>query len=479
MECYTIKDLNKILNDKCSDITNTFSRIELKGEIVDCKIFSNDCGISFYICNQNEKFKCKIWARKSKINPHKIKNYENTNCIIRGEIVSCKSIYGQEFFLEVDEIINEDDDSRIKKLKELCQTKGDYYYKKKSILWNKIKKIGIISKKETQGYNDFIKQFNIPLEIILEEIALEGNSTEISLINAINNLQYVDIIIIIRGGGSTSDISNSFDKINIYDAMKKSKIPIITAIGHEADKNDKLLITNISDFNYPTPSTASLEMNKIFLRPILEKLEKIIEDIKTKFNDMIEIDKNKEYNILKKLISQYFNNKFSGQIININQNEEYIIVQLGDNFYKIKINLDDKINIDKKEISRMNNIHSAIEDEDINIVYNEFKYFNKDNTKLTQNIDISIKNLKLIIKLEDKFECCSPNKIKTLYCKKYNLNDCKINKYPQIYNNILWYKKILENNEDKNDIKEIYNYLQYYDEHLKLLDVETNNNILV
>ena len=54
---------------------------------------------------------------------------------------------------------------------------------------------------------------------------------------------------IIRGGGDTSGISNSFDTIELFDAIYSSKIPIITAIGHEADTGDKLLITNVSDYD--------------------------------------------------------------------------------------------------------------------------------------------------------------------------------------------------------------------------------------
>ena len=460
---FTISELNKLLNNKFSDAISKFSMIKLKGEIIDCKIFKNNSGISFNICNQNDKFKCKSWA-SSGLDPIMIKNYENTNCNVLGKITTSYSIYGHEFYLDIDEITKEDDDSKMKKLKELCDAKG--YFNKESrkiISWNTIKKIGIISKKDTQGYNDFVKQFNIPLEIILDEIALEGNNTETLLINSINNFKKLDIsvdaIIIIRGGGSTSDISNSFDKMNIYDAIKKSKIPVITAIGHEADKDDKLLITNISDLDYPTPSTAALNMNKIFMTPLFDKLKIMIEEIENKFNVMIEKDRNVEYKKLNNLLVQFFNNKFNGQIINITENEKHIIVQLGDNFYKVKIDLSEKININKKEILSMDKIYSALDSEDITTVYNEFKQFNTINNVSVENINTSIKNIKAIDKLEDKFINSIPIKINTLYCKKYNLNDCDINKIQQIYNNTLWYKKILEENDNKDDIKEVYNYL--------------------
>lgn len=49
-----------------------------------------------------------------------------------------------------------------------------------------------------------MKQFKIPLNILLKEISLEGENTANDVINAIKNLQKLcDVIIIIRGGGFT------------------------------------------------------------------------------------------------------------------------------------------------------------------------------------------------------------------------------------------------------------------------------------
>ena len=130
----------------------------------------------------------------------------------------------------------------------------------------------------------------------MKEIALEGCNTEKYIISAIYDLQNeADIIIIIRGGGSTSNISASFDKIKIFEAIKNSSIPIITAIGHEADKNDKLLITNISDYNFPTPSSAAKKINKIFIKPVYQYIIDILEKLKYHFNNNSENHKNEIY----------------------------------------------------------------------------------------------------------------------------------------------------------------------------------------
>lgn len=134
--------------------------------------------------------------------------------------------------------------------------------------WNNIKKIGIISKEGTQGYNDFYNQFNVPLDIHLMQISLEGVKTSRERGEAIQKLEYTDLIIIIRGGGNTGEISNSFDVIEIFDIIKKSNVPIAISIGHEQDKGDKLLITNVSDIDFPAPSVCAKYLNKNLFNPI-------------------------------------------------------------------------------------------------------------------------------------------------------------------------------------------------------------------
>ena len=66
----------------------------------------------------------------------------------------------------------------------------------------------------------------------------------------IKTKQQVDIILIMRGGGNTSGMSDSFDTIELFESIRNSNVPIITAIGHAADKGDNLLITEIVEKTY-------------------------------------------------------------------------------------------------------------------------------------------------------------------------------------------------------------------------------------
>jgi exodeoxyribonuclease VII large subunit len=413
-----IRELNEILFEKCCNISNEFPEISLKGEIVDCKIFKNNCGISFKIKDDFGMFNCKCWNYKN-IDIFSIKSHENSTCIISGFIKVNYFNNHYDFVLELNkDIIKENNKSLIKSLKEECENRG-YFINKKNIDWNMISKIGIISKKETQGYNDFIKQLKVDFHIILKEIVLEGINTEKTLIDAINDFQYEDIeaILIIRGGGSTIEISNSYDKMSIFEIIKKSNKPIITAIGHEADKDDKLLITSISDIDYPTPSRLAIEINKNKLRIIEEQLK----NIKEKFLK-------KEYMILSIYVEKWIKEKYGALIININDDDKFIIIENNEKFYKMKINLkkNNEILITKDDLRMKKIIEDAIKNYDIYLI-KIFKDYLIDNTDLNDMIKEIIDNILEFNELKGEpliFEDIRENNYKELY--KYYLNKKKI-----------------------------------------------------
>jgi len=414
-----IRKLNEILFERCCEISEEFPEISLKGEIVDCRFFKNNSGISFKIKDEYGMFNCKCWNYKN-IDIFSIKENENSTCIISGYIKTNYFNNHYDFVLELNkDIIKENDKSLIKSLKEECENKG-YFLNKKRVDWNNINKIGIISKKETQGYNDFITQLKVNFQIILKEIVLEGVNTEKTLIDAINDFQDEDIevILIIRGGGSTIEISNSFDKISIFDIMKKSNKPIITAIGHEADKDERLLITSISDLDYPTPSRLALEINKDRLKIIEEQLKKIREKFMKK-----------EYLVLSVYIEKWIKEKYGAMIITINDDDTFIIIEKNDKFYKIKMTLrkDKEIKITNEDIMMKKIIELAIKNYDISSL-RKFKEYLQDETDLNEMIKETIER---IIEFDE------------LKGKEMNLEDIKENNYQDLYRYYLHKKDLI------------------------------------
>ena len=84
---------------------------------------------------------------------------------------------------------------------------------------------------------------------------MQGNHSPLSVIESLEiaKTHHVDLIVIIRGGGSPDDLSG-FNDEGLIRALFKCPIPIITGIGHETDT---VLSDYVSDVRAETPSAAA------------------------------------------------------------------------------------------------------------------------------------------------------------------------------------------------------------------------------
>lgn len=432
-EIYTPEILNHILLSRNKIICNDFNKLTLIGDIKECKIWKAS-GMSFKITNNNISFDCKLWKNKSQVSIDDIITNENKLCKIEGYLTT-EYYYGHKYILNVTNLILENENSRLKLLKDEI-IKYNLHLDKKVIEWNKVKKIGIISKKETQGYNDFVKQFNLNIEINLVEISLEGENTSTETIMAINKLQSNDIIIIIRGGGATNEISNSFDKIELFMKIKESSIPIISAIGHEYDKGDKLLITEITDVNYSTPTTAALEIKSELISYKLKKINILYQSFITKLYEILDNKENELFNLFKIVVCNYYEKNFGGPIIKLEENVEFIIININNKYYRLSINNKEDSYIDKLEIENYNNLIYLIDIKktneiekiilklDDNLITKHFKKIKKNNEYKSKFNNLTEKYDERIFQ---DLDIDKINKIDKLFSVCEHLNYCKNN----------------------------------------------------
>ncbi|MFQ5629798.1 MAG: exodeoxyribonuclease VII large subunit [bacterium] len=95
-----------------------------------------------------------------------------------------------------------------------------------------------------------------PAEIILRPALVQGTGAAEDVANAIqefNEFGEVDVLIVGRGGGSLEDLW-AFNEEIVVRAIFKSKIPVISAIGHEIDFT---IADFVADLRAPTPSAAA------------------------------------------------------------------------------------------------------------------------------------------------------------------------------------------------------------------------------
>jgi len=106
-----------------------------------------------------------------------------------------------------------------------------------------VSRIAIISSPTAAGYEDFLEQLNnnaygFVFYTKLFPAIMQGDRTEDSIISALERiykyLDCFDAVVIIRGGGATSDLS-SFDSYLLAASCAQFPLPIITGIGHQRD----------------------------------------------------------------------------------------------------------------------------------------------------------------------------------------------------------------------------------------------------
>lgn len=104
-------------------------------------------------------------------------------------------------------------------------------------------RIAVISSGNAAGYTDFIKHlkgniYGYVFYTFLFETPMQGKETETGVIRALDrisaHLEKFDLAVILRGGGSQTDLS-WFDNYNIAYYITQFPLPVITGIGHEKD----------------------------------------------------------------------------------------------------------------------------------------------------------------------------------------------------------------------------------------------------
>ena len=144
------------------------------------------------------------------------------------------------------------------KLKKKLEAEGLFDEKFKKPIPAFPRKIGVVTAIDGAAFRDLISvaERRFPLiEIVIAPARVQGSGAAESIVNAIkqlNDYPDIDVIIVARGGGSIEDLW-AFNEEIVARAIFKSKIPIISGVGHEVDYT---IADYVSDLRAPTPSVA-------------------------------------------------------------------------------------------------------------------------------------------------------------------------------------------------------------------------------
>lgn len=123
------------------------------------------------------------------------------------------------------------------------QDEGVFDLNRELVLPELTRRLAVITSPTAAGYEDFTNQLlnnpqGYPFYIKLFPALMQGEKTEESVIAALDRIyehrDLFDAVVIIRGGGATSDL-NSFDSYLLAANCAQFPLPILTGIGHERD----------------------------------------------------------------------------------------------------------------------------------------------------------------------------------------------------------------------------------------------------
>ncbi|HEX5773518.1 MAG TPA: exodeoxyribonuclease VII large subunit [Geomobilimonas sp.] len=121
------------------------------------------------------------------------------------------------------------------------------------------RRIGIVTSATGAAIHDILNVLNrrfANLEILLYPVRVQGEGAAAEIAGAIrdfNHLGAVDVLIVGRGGGSLEDLW-AFNEEVVARAIHQSRIPVISAVGHEVDFT---IADFVADLRAPTPSAAA------------------------------------------------------------------------------------------------------------------------------------------------------------------------------------------------------------------------------
>lgn len=129
-------------------------------------------------------------------------------------------------------------------------------------------RIAVVSSQTAAGYGDFQDQlqanpYGFRFTMLLFPAVLQGEAVEESVIKSLNDiygrLEEFDAVVIIRGGGATSDLSG-FDSLALAENIANFPLPVITGIGHNRDQTVADIVAHTS-VKTPTAAAALLIEN--------------------------------------------------------------------------------------------------------------------------------------------------------------------------------------------------------------------------
>ncbi len=277
----TVSELNSFIKGLFTR-TQDLKNVLVKGEISNLSARSGSDHIYFSLKDKNSIIKCNFFSFQNR--NYKGKPLQNGMEVLVSGNVSVYEVQGTYNIQvqTVEELGKGDIFFQIELLKKKLFEKGIFAPEHKKPIPFFPKRIGIATSPKGAAIEDIIKnalELNPYLQILVSPCLVQGDGAPESIVEAIQLLNdpvwEVDVIIAGRGGGATEDLM-AFNDERVVMAFFESRIPIVSAVGHEIDHS----LSDYAADQYTSTPTAAAKLVVPDVRQILDRLEELEDRLK-------------------------------------------------------------------------------------------------------------------------------------------------------------------------------------------------------
>ena len=288
-----IYTVSEITQDIKNILSGTFAEVWVEGEISNFKAHPSG-HFYFSLKDQQAVLAAAMFSRANKEVKFKIEDGLKAICFGRIDAYGMRSQY---------QIIVERIEPKgigslqlaLEQLKKKLEKEGLFAVEHKRNIPYLPAKIAVVTSVSGAAIKDILKVIDrrfSDVHIILRPVQVQGETAKEEIAQAINDLNLlnetlsarnrIEVMIVGRGGGSIEDLW-AFNEEIVARAIYNSRIPVISAVGHERDWTISDLV---ADLRAATPSVAA-ELVIPERQELKVKLRQISEDLKRSFSDII------------------------------------------------------------------------------------------------------------------------------------------------------------------------------------------------
>lgn len=295
---YSVNELNRAIKDQ---IEGEFPLIWIQGEISNFKPHSSG---HFYFSLKDNKAQVSAVMFKG-FNRHvKFKPADGMEVLVRGKVTVYEPRGSYQIMCEVMEPVGVGAlQIAFEQLKIKLSQEGLFDTAKKRKIPELSQRVAIITSPTGAAVRDMINVLSRRmknLEVTIFPCSVQGNLAPKEIVAAIemaNKIGNFDVMIVGRGGGSIEDLW-SFNEEIVARAIASSKIPTVSAVGHEVDFT---IADFVADLRAPTPSAAA-ELISRNATDIMDVISMQYKALRIQMNKKLQMDKQKLMHVQRQLV---------------------------------------------------------------------------------------------------------------------------------------------------------------------------------